>query len=97
MTEKDLLREYKNTISDLIKEKDDINNLVKDKDSKIRKILIQLEQANQDVQAMGKKIAELESKLKKKASIKKNLSKKIDEILSEENENKVDKSVDMDD
>lgn len=37
MTEKDLLREYKNTISDLIKEKDDINNLVKDKDSKIRR------------------------------------------------------------
>ena len=96
MTEKDLLREYKNTISDLIKEKDDINNLVKDKDSKIRKILIQLEQANQDIQAMGKKIAELESKLKKKSSIKKNLSKKIDEILGEENENKVDKSVDMD-
>jgi chromosome segregation ATPase len=96
MTEKDLIREYKNTIADLIKEKDDINLLVKEKDGKIKKILVQLEQANDDVQAMGKKIGELESKLKKKSEIKKNLSKKIDEILSEESEKKVDTSVDMD-
>ena len=58
--------------ADLIKEKDDINLLVKEKDSKIKKILVQLEQANDDVQAMGKKIGELESKLKKKSEIKKN-------------------------
>ena len=40
-------------------------NLIEEKDAKIKKILIQLEQANQDIQSAGKKIAELEKKLKK--------------------------------
>ena len=66
MSERDLIREYKNTISDLTKEKDDAIKLVSQKDSKIKQLLIQVEQAKQDLKNIGKKIAYLESKLKKK-------------------------------
>ena len=60
MSDKDLIREYKQTISDLTKDKRELTDTIEDKDSRIKKILIQLEQANQDVQSAGKKIAELE-------------------------------------
>ena len=97
MSERDLFREYKNTITDLTNEKDDAIKLVSQKDSKIKRLLIQVEQANQDVQTMGKRIAELESKLKKKQQIKRVIDEKITEILentSENNEKKDDESVD---
>ena len=64
MSERDLIREYKNTISDLSKEKDDAIKLVSQKDSKIKQLLIQVEQATQDVHTMGKKIQELDEKAK---------------------------------
>ena len=92
MADKDLIRQYKDTISDLTKEKEDNFKTIKDKDLRIKKILIELEQANSSIQSMGKKINELETKLNKKE----NLSKKIDEVLSGKNEKKVDTSVDMD-
>ena len=57
MSEKDLIREFKNTIADLTNEKKELTDTIEEKDSRIRKILIQLEQANQDVQSAGKKIA----------------------------------------
>ena len=56
MTEKALLKEYKSTISDLTKEKQELNETINQKDSKIKQILIQLEQANSDIQSMGSKI-----------------------------------------
>ena len=68
MSEKDLLREYKTTITDLTKDKKELSDTIVEKDSRIKKILIQLEQANQDVQSAGKKIAELERKLNKKTN-----------------------------
>jgi len=64
MAQKDLIRELKSTIADMTKEKNDAIKLASDKDSKIKQILTQLEQATDDVKAMGKKIAELEDKLK---------------------------------
>ena len=64
MSQKDLVRELKLTIADMTKEKNDAIKLASDKDSKIKQILTQLEQATDDVKAMGKKIAELEDKLK---------------------------------
>ena len=94
MSERDLIREYKNTISDLTKEKDDAIKLVSQKDSKIKQLLIQVEQATQDVQNMGKRIAELESKLKKKQEIKRVIDKKITEILENTEEKKDTPSVD---
>jgi hypothetical protein len=92
MADKDLIRQYKDTISDLTKEKEDNFKTIKDKDLRIKKILIELEQANSNIQSMGKKINELETKLNKKE----NLSKKIDEVLSGKSEKKVDTSVDND-
>ena len=88
MSERDLIREYKNTISDLTKEKDDAIKLVSQKDSKIKQLLIQVEQATQDVQVLGKRIAELETKLKKKQKIKRVIDEKITEILENTSENK---------
>ena len=93
MTEKSLLTEYKSTITDLTKEKQELNDTIIQKDSKIKKILIQLEQANSDIQSMGSKIGELQEKLNKKQTIKLNIDKKIEEML----ENKVEPSVDTDD
>ena len=63
MSQKDLLRELKLTIADMTKEKNDAIELSSTKDIKIKQILTQLEQATDDVKAMGKKIAELETKL----------------------------------
>ena len=93
MTDKTLLKEYKSTISDLTKEKQELNETIVQKDSKIKQILIQLEQANNDIQSMGSKIGELQEKLNKKQTIKLNIDKKIEEIL----ENKIESSVDTDD
>ena len=92
MADKDLIRQYKDTIVDLTKEKEENFKTIKDKDLRIKKILIELEQANDDIQSMGKKINELETKLNKKQD----LSKKIDKVLSEQSEKKVSDSVDMD-
>ena len=47
----------------MTKEKNDAIELSSTKDTKIKQILTQLEQATDDVKAMGKKIAELETKL----------------------------------
>ena len=87
MSEKDLIREYKNTIASLTEEKN----------SRIKQLLIQVEQANQDVHTMGKRIAELEIKLRKKQKIKRVIDEKITEILentSINDEKKDDESVD---
>jgi len=70
MGQKDLIRELKLTITDMTKEKNDAVKLASDKDSKIKQILTQLEQATDDVKAMGKKIADLEDKLKQNESVK---------------------------
>ena len=63
MSQKDLVRELKLTIADMTKEKNDAIELSSTKDIKIKQILTQLAQATDDVKAMGKKIAELETKL----------------------------------
>ena len=94
MSEKDLLREYKTTITDLTKDKKELTDTIVEKDSRIKKILIQLEQANQDVQSAGKKIAELEKKLNKKQTIKRVIDEKITEVLENIEENKDSESVD---
>jgi len=70
MGQKDLIRGLKLTITDMTKEKNDAVMLASDKDSKIKQILTQLEQATDDVKAMGKKIADLEDKLKQNESVK---------------------------
>ena len=72
----------------------DLINTIEEKDSRIKKILIQLEQANQDVQSAGRKIAELEKKLNKKQTIKRVIDEKITEVLENIEEKKDSESVD---
>ena len=90
MSERDLIREYKNTIADLTKEKDDAIQLVSQKDTKIKQLLIQVEQSNSDVHTMGKKIHTLEEKASKKATFKRIINEKIDEVLEKKDELDVD-------
>jgi len=92
MSQKDLIRELKETISDLTKEKNDAIKLASDKDLKIKKLLVQLELTNSDIKSMGTKIAELESKLKKKQ--KKNVEN-IEQLSNDNNEKKDETSVDI--
>ena len=79
-----------------VKEKKELNIKIEEKDLRIKKILVQLEQANQDVQSAGKKIAELEKKLNKKQTIKRVIDEKITEVLENIEENKDSESVDKD-
>ena len=64
MSQKDLLRELKNTIKELSEEKDDLLTKLKSKESRIKQVLIQLEQSVDDVTHCGKKIREQEEEIK---------------------------------
>ncbi len=88
MSDKELVTALKHQIADLTTEKNDAIKLASEKDSKIKQLLIQLENANDDTHTMGKKISELETKLKKKQQIKRVIDEKITEILENTSENK---------
>ena len=90
MSNRDLLSAYKEQLKDLTAEKQDLIKLADEKDAKIKKLLIQLEQANADVENLGKRIAEVEAKAKKKDKIKKIINQKIDEVLEKKDEIVVD-------
>tara|TARA_B100002019_G_C20871137_1_gene404026 strand:- start:60 stop:350 length:291 start_codon:yes stop_codon:yes gene_type:complete len=64
MSQKDLLRELKSTIKELSEEKDDLITKLKSKESRIKQVLIQLEQSVDDVAHCGKKIREQEEEIK---------------------------------
>ena len=81
MSDKELVAELKQQIADLTQEKKDVIKLCEEKDSKIKQILIKLEQSNLDVHSMGKKIHILEEKASKKATFKRIINEKIDEVL----------------
>jgi len=93
MSDKELITALKNQIADLTEEKKDAIKLASEKDSKIKQLLIQLENANDDIHSMGKKIHTLEEKASKKATFKRIINEKIDEVL----EKKDDLSVDTED
>ena len=93
MSDKELITALKNQIADLTEEKKDAIKLASEKDSKIKQLLIQLENANDDIHSMGKKIHALEEKASKKATFKRIINEKIDEVL----EKKDDLSVDTED
>ena len=93
MSDKELVTELKHQIADLTQEKKDVIKLCDEKDSKIKQILIKLEDANGDIHSMGKKIHTLEEKASKKATFKRIINEKIDEVL----EKKDDLSVDTED
>ena len=90
MSDKELVAELKQQIADLTQEKKDVIKLCEEKDSKIKQILIKLEQSNLDVHSMGKKIHTLEEKASKKATFKRIINEKIDEVLEKKDELGVD-------
>ena len=90
MSDKELVTELKHQIADLTQEKKDVIKLCEEKDSKIKQILIKLEQSNLDVHSMGKKIHILEEKASKKATFKRIINEKIDEVLEKKDELDVD-------
>jgi len=75
MSQKDLLRELKSTIKELSDEKDDLLTKLKSKESRIKQVLIQLEQSVDDVAHCGKKIREQEEEIKELTEEVKNLKK----------------------
>ena len=90
MSDKELVAELKQQIADLTQEKKDVIKLCEEKDSKIKQILIKLEQSNLDVHSMGKKIHILEEKASKKATFKRIINEKIDEVLEKKDDLGVD-------
>ena len=90
MSDKELITALKNQIADLTEEKKDAIKLASEKDSKIKQLLIQLENANDDIHSMGKKIHALEEKASKKATFKRIINEKIDEVLEKKDELSVD-------
>ena len=64
MSQKDLNRELRTSIADLTKDKEELLEKIKSKESRIKQILIQLEQSTEDVAACGKKIREQEDRIK---------------------------------
>ena len=90
MSDKELVAELKQQIADLTQETKDVIKLCEEKDSKIKQILIKLEQSNLDVHSMGKKIHTLEEKASKKATFKRIINEKIDEVLEKKDELGVD-------
>jgi|TARA_R110000751_G_scaffold70334_1_gene142662 chromosome segregation ATPase len=97
MSDKELMTALKHQIADLTEEKNDAIKLSSEKDSKIKQLLIQLENANDDTHTMGKKIQELEAEMVKKSRIKRIINEKIDEVLEKKEEIKDEPSVDNDD
>ena len=90
MSDKELVTELKQQIADLTQEKKDVIKLCEEKDFKIKQILIKLEEANGDIHSMGKKIHTLEEKASKKATFKRIINEKIDEVLEKKDELDVD-------
>ena len=90
MSDKELVTELKHQIADLTQEKDDAIQLVSQKESKIKQLLIQVEQATQDVHTMGKKIKDLDEKARKNATFKRIIHAKIDQVLEKKDEDDVD-------
>ena len=65
MSERDLVRELKENIKELTKDRDDALDKVKTKESRMRQVMIKLEHATDDVQSMGHKIGDKDKELAK--------------------------------
>ena len=87
MSEKDLVKELKAEIVEITKDRDDVLEKMKAKESRMKQVLIKLEHATQDVQAVGHKIgeqnrqiADLEAKLDTKDRLLDEALQKIKDI-----------------
>ena len=65
MSERDLVQELKQNIRDLQSEKADMAKTIETKESRIKTLMIKLEHATQDVQAVGHKISDKDKEMSK--------------------------------
>ena len=65
MSERDLVQELKQNIKDLQSEKADMAKTIETKEARIKTLMIKLEHATQDVQAVGHKIGDKDKELAK--------------------------------
>ena len=93
MSEKDLVKELKAEIAEITKDRDDALAKVKSKESRMKQVLIKLEHATQDVQAVGHKIgeqnkhiAELQAKLDTKDKLLEDALEKLKGIHEDSSE-----------
>jgi len=91
MSQKDLNRELRTTIKDLTEEKDELSDKLKKKESRIKQILIQLEQATDDVTHCGKKIREQEEEIKDLKAENIELQKKLNPAEQDDTEKETEK------
>jgi chromosome segregation ATPase len=63
MSQKDLVVELKFQIKQLMDEKEKLHDGLKEKDGQIKKLLVKLEQANDDTQACAKRLGEVNKQL----------------------------------
>jgi len=87
MSERDLVKELKSTIADLTQDRDEALAKVKSKEARLKQVMIKLEHATDDVQAVGhkigeqnKKIADLEAKLDTKEKLLEEALEKLKDI-----------------
>jgi len=93
MSERDLVRELKENIKELTKDRDDALDKVKTKEGRMRQVMIKLEHATEDVQSMGhkigeqnKKMAELEAKLQTKEKLLEQALERIKSLTDDSTE-----------
>lgn len=93
MSERDLVRELKETIKDLTEDRDDALAKVLTKESRLKQVMIKLEHATSDVQSLGhkigeqnKKIADLEAKFETKDRLLEEALQKIKDINEDSTE-----------
>lgn len=91
MSQKDLNRELRTTIKDLTEEKDELSDKLKKKESRIKQILIQLEQATDDVTHCGKKIREQEEQIRDLKAENIELQKKLNPAEQDDTEKETEK------
>ena len=93
MSERVLVRELKENIKELTKDRDDALDKVKTKEGRMRQVMIKLEHATEDVQSMGhkigeqnKKMAELEAKLQTKEKLLEQALERIKSLTDDSTE-----------
>lgn len=82
MSEKDLVKELKAEIVEITKDRDDALAKVKSKESRMKQVLIKLEHATQDVQAVGHKIGDKDKEMAKMQAKLETKEKLLQEALN---------------
>ena len=87
MSDKDLVKELKDELTEITKDRDDTLAKIKSKESRIKQVLIKLEHREQDVHSCGhkigeqnKEIAELKAKLETKDRLLEDALQRIKDI-----------------